>query len=184
MDAKRACRRWRGCPRDYCSMKSCCNITRVRSQAGLTLIECMVYLAVFVILAGIASGSFYVCWDGYRALISTTDDVTAALRAGERWRADVRGASGTIRVETTSSGQVVTIPEDGKEIIYSFDSKGLRRQAGPGGFSLVVLSKVKSSEMKCETRGSVRAWQWELELPERRKGPHLPLLFTFEAAQK
>ena len=165
-------------------MKCFCNITRVRSRAGIMLVECMVYLAVFLILAGVASGSFYVCWDGFRALISTTDDVSAALRAGERWRADVRDASGNITVETTSSGQVVKIPENGNEIIYSFDSKGLRRQMGPGGFSRLVLPKVKSSEMKCETRGAVRAWQWELELPERRKGPHLPMFFTFEAAQK
>lgn len=165
-------------------MKHCHNTLRGRSQSGITLIECMVYIAVFFILAGVASGSFLICWDGFRALISTTDDVSSALRAGERWRADVRDASGTIRVETTASGQVVTIPENGKEIIYSVDSKGLRREAGPGGFSLVVFPKVKSSEMKSEMRGPVRAWQWDLELPERPKGPHLPLLFTFEAAQK
>ena len=160
------------------------NIPSARPQAGLTLIECMVYMMVFPILLGVALGSFYVCWDGFKALISTTDDVSAALRAGERWRADVRAASGKITVETTSLGQIVKIPENGNEIIYSFDSKGLRRQMGPGGFSQLVLPNVKSSEMKCETRDAVRAWQWELELPERRKGPHLPMFFTFEAAQK
>ncbi|HTV40764.1 MAG TPA: type II secretion system protein [Candidatus Sulfotelmatobacter sp.] len=164
-------------------MKCCCNLARRRRQSGITLIECVVYLMVFVILASVGSVSFFVCWDGFRALIATTDDVGAALRAGERWRADVRSANGTIRIETTASGQVVQIPENGKEIIYSIDSKGLERQVGADGFSLVVLPKVKSSDMKCEMRGSVRAWRWELELPERRKGPHLPLLFTFEAVQ-
>jgi hypothetical protein len=35
-----------------------------------------------------------------------------------------------------------------------------------------------------ETRGSVTAWRWELELASRRKETHLPLLFTFVAAAK
>ena len=37
--------------------------------------------------------------------------------------------------------------------------------------------------MKPDARGEVRAWRWELELAPRRKETHLPLLFTFEAAQ-
>jgi Tfp pilus assembly protein FimT len=148
------------------------------------LIECLVYIAVLTVLMAVAVGVFYVCWDGFKALISTTDDVSAALRAGERWRADVRDASGTISVENSASGQVVRIPEGGRQIVYSFDSSEIRRQAGPGGSFQVVLAKVKSSEMKSDTRGGVRAWQWELELPERQRGPHVPMLFMFEAAQK
>jgi hypothetical protein len=103
------------------------------------------------------------------------------LRAGERWRADVRGATGKISVETTASGEVVKIPEGEKEIFYRFNSGELRRQIG--GVNFLLLPKVKSSEMKMETRGDVTAWQWELELVQRRKETHLPLLFTFEAAQ-
>lgn len=148
------------------------------------LIECLVYIAVLTILMAVAVGVFYVCWNGFEALISTSDDVGAALRAGERWRADVRCASGTISVENTASGQVVNIPEDGKEVVYSFDSSEIRRQIGPNGSSQVFSMKVKSSEMKSDVRGGVRAWQWELELPERPRGPHVPVLFTFEAAQK
>jgi Tfp pilus assembly protein FimT len=158
------------------------NIPCDRKQSGIFLLECMVYIAVFAILTGIALGVFYVCWDGFRALISTTDDVSATLWAGERWRADVRGASGTINVEKTASGQIVKIPEEGKQIVYSFESGEIQRQVG--SFSQVVFPKVKSSEMKPEARDGVKAWQWELELPERSHGPHVPMLFTFEAAQK
>lgn len=184
MDARHTYWCWRSDPRNHHSMKLNCNISSTRHQAGTTLIECMVYLMVFPILLGVALGSFCVCWDGFRAMISTTDEVSAALGAGERWRSDVRDAGGIITVETTSLGQVVKIPENGTEIIYSFNSNGLRRQTGAEGFSQVIFPKVKSSEMKFEMRGTVKAWQWELELPELRKGPHLPMLFTFEAAQK
>ncbi|HEY1789754.1 MAG TPA: prepilin-type N-terminal cleavage/methylation domain-containing protein [Verrucomicrobiae bacterium] len=155
-----------------------------RTRSGISLIECMVYVSVLAILMGIALGVFYVCWGGFRAVISTTDDVSAALRAGERWRADVRGASGTISVENSTSGQTVNIPENGNQIVYSFNSDEVRRQVGPNGFSQLVLPKVKSSEMKSDVRSGVRAWQWELELRERPREPHLPMLFTFEAAQK
>ena len=148
------------------------------------LIECLVYIAVLTVLMGVAVGVFYVCWNGFQALISTSDDVSVALRAGERWRAEVRDANGTIKVEKTASGQVVRIPENGREIVYSFDTGEIRRQIGPNGSIQVVLKNIKSSEMKSDARGGVRAWQWELELPERQRGPHVPILFTFEAAQK
>jgi hypothetical protein len=144
----------------------------------------MVYVAVFTLLTGIALGTFYVCWNGFGALISTTDDVSLALRAGEHWRADVRSATGTISVEDTASGEVVKIPDDGKQIVYSFGSGEMKRQVGANGFSQLVLSKVKSSKMQSDTRGAVKAWKWELELPERARGPHVPMSFTFEAVQK
>jgi hypothetical protein len=160
------------------------NIPRRAAHSGIMLVECMVYLAVLVILISIGIGVFDVCWNGFSSMVSSTDDVSGALRAGERWRADVRGATGTINVETTSSGQVVKIPENGTLIVYSFDSREIRRQVGPNGSSPIVLPKVASSEMKSDVRDGVTAWQWELELPERQHGSHLPMLFTFEAAQK
>lgn len=160
------------------------NIPRARPQSGSFLVELMVYLAVLVILTGIAMGAFYVCWSGFGSTIQTSDDISAALRAGERWRADVRGATGTISVESTASGQVVTIPKDGGQIAYSFNSGEIRRRVGSDGPPLVILPKVKSSDMKSDARNGVTAWQWELELPERQRGPHVPMLFTFEAAQK
>lgn len=159
-------------------------IPRARFISGTFLIELMVYLAVLVILVGIAMGAFYVCWSGFDSTIQTSDDISAALRAGERWRADVRGTTGTISVETTTSGQVVKIPKDGGQIAYSFDSGEIRRQAGSNASPQVILPKVKSSEMKSDVRDGVTAWQWELELPERERGPHVPMLFTFKAVQK
>jgi Tfp pilus assembly protein PilX len=164
-------------------MKLRTNIPRVRRQAGILLVECLVYIAVFAILLGIGMAAFYFCWDHSKALIYATDDVESALRAGERWRADVRDATGKISVETTATGEVVRIPETEKEIIYHFDSGEMRRQIASGNFSQLLLPKVKTSQMKMDARGEVTAWCWELELTERRRETHLPLLFTFEAAQ-
>lgn len=160
------------------------NHSRARKSSGIMLIECMVYLTVFLVLSGVALGTFYICWDGFRAMIGTTDDTSAALRAGEHWRSDVRSATGVISVDTTTVSQIVKIPEGRSQIIYTFESGNLRRQVGAAGVSQLVLPEVKSSEMKREPRGGVTAWRWELQLQERQRGPHLPMLFTFESVQK
>src|ERR1700689_2092772 len=96
------------------------NISRPRRQAGILLVECLVYIAVFAILLGIGTATFYFCWDHSKALIYATDDIASALRAGELWRADVRAATGKISVKTMATGEVVRIPEAKKEIIYRF----------------------------------------------------------------
>jgi len=148
------------------------------------LVECITYFAVFLILSATAMGSFYLCWDHSKALISASDDISAALTAGERWRADVRAASGTINIETTASGEVVKIPESEKEIVYTFDSRQVARQVGAANLPVLLLPRVISSDMELDSRGGVTAWRWELQVAQRRKETHLPLLFTFEAAQK
>jgi hypothetical protein len=158
------------------------NISRPRRLAGIMLVECLVYIAVFAILLGGATAVFYFCWDHTQAVIYATDDIDSALRAGERWRADVRDATGEISVETTAVGEVGKIPEGEKEIVYRFESGEVCRQIASENVSQVLLPKVKTSQMKLDSRGTVTAWRWELELTQRRKETQLPLLFTFEAA--
>ena len=158
-------------------------ISRARGTSGMFLLECLVYLSIFVILLGGATTVFYFCWDHTQALIYTTDDITSALHTGERWRADVRAATGIITVETTATGELARIPEGAKSVSYRFESGEVRRQVSTSDYQELLLAKVKTSEMKPDTRGSVTTWRWELEVLPRRKEAQLPLLFTFEAAQ-
>ena len=160
------------------------SISRARARAGIMLVECIVYVGVFAVLLGIGYGTFYVCWDYSKALHNATDDITSAFRAGERWRADIRSATGKITVETTAQGEQLRIPRAKTAIIYSFKAGELHRQLASSRSSELVLPTVKASQMVKETRGPVTAWRWELELAPRRKETHLPLLFTFEAAAK
>jgi hypothetical protein len=164
-------------------MKPQPNPSRNRA-AGVSLLECLVYIAVFGVLLSLGTAAFFFCWDHTRAVMYATNDIESALRAGERWRADVRAATGKISVETTAAGEVVTIPEGGKEILYRFGSDELWRQTATENFSQLLLPKVKSSQMQSDSRGNVAAWRWEVELKERRKETQLPLLFTFEAVAK
>lgn len=159
------------------------NISTTRRKSGVSLIECLVYIAVFGILLGGGTAAFYFCWDHTRAVVFTANEVETALRAGETWRADVRAATGKISVETTAAGEVVKIPEGGKDIIYRFIGGELRREIPAHNHSRVLLERVKVSEVKSAVRDGVSAWRWDLELQPRRKEAQFPLLFTFEAAQ-
>jgi hypothetical protein len=156
----------------------------VRTRTGYLFIECLVYLSVFVVVLGLGIGAFYVCWDHSKALQYAAGDITDALRAGERWRADVREATGAIIGETAPGGERLRIPRGTNEITYSFNAGEVRRQLATSGFSELLLAKVKASEMAMEPRGPVTAWRWELELASRRKETRLPLLFTFAAAAR
>ena len=158
------------------------NIARARVASGMLLIECLVYIVVFAILLGGATTVFYFCWDHSRAVIFTADDISSALRSGERWRADVRAATGKITVETSATGEVAWIPEGARTVSYRFESGQVSRQTSTPGNPQVLLAKVKTSEMKLDARGAVTAWRWEVEVLPRRKEAHSPLLFMFEAA--
>jgi len=158
--------------------------SRARAQTGVLLLECIVYIGIFAVILGLALMSFYLCWDDSKALMYATDDIAAALRAGERWRADIRSATGKITVETTSQGEYLRIPHGRHAILYSFSAGEIHRQLALSNFSEPLLTTVQTSQMMCETRGPVSAWRWELELKSRRKNTHLPLLFTFEAAAR
>jgi hypothetical protein len=164
-------------------MKLPLHTSRLRRQAGILLTECLVYIAVFAILLGIGTATFYFCWDHTRAIVLDSNDIESALRAGERWRVDVRSAIGPIAVETASDGETVTIPETGKQIIYHFQKGEIRRQTASSDFSELLLPSVKTSMVKPDTRGQVKAWRWELEVTPQRKDANLPFLFTFEAVQ-
>jgi Tfp pilus assembly protein FimT len=158
-------------------------IASARRRSAMMLIECLVYIAVFTVLTGIGLAAFYFCWDHTRATIYATDEVESALRAGEGWRADVRAATGKISVENTATGEVVTIPEGERMVVYRFAAGELHREIPAQNNSRVLLPKVKTSEMTTEARDGVTAWRWELAVTPRRKEAPLPLLFTFEAAQ-
>jgi hypothetical protein len=162
-------------------MKLPATISKPRRAAGVLLIECLVYLAVFGILLGVGTAAFYFCWNYSKALVYAADDVTAALYAGEHWRADIRAATGNISAETNDTGITLRIPEANQEVIYRFESGVVRRETPVANHSLLLLPKVEASQMMPETRDGVTAWRWELKLKSRRPETRLPLLFTFEA---
>ncbi|HZV37035.1 MAG TPA: hypothetical protein VFB72_20835, partial [Verrucomicrobiae bacterium] len=68
-------------------------------RRGIMLVDCLVYIAVFFVILGVAFKMFYICWDSAKAFRRNTDQIAATLKTGERWRDDVRRAIAEPRAE-------------------------------------------------------------------------------------
>ena len=161
-------------------MKTLAKQSPASAQKGILLVDCLVYIGLFFLITGVAFSFFYSCWDGSLALRRNTDDITSALRVGEIWRADVRDASGPLRVENSTAGQLLHVPEKSGEVVYRFAAGSLWRDAA-NREPRQLLPKVKSSRIELDHRKQVTVWRWELELPIKKRTAQVHPLFTFEA---
>jgi hypothetical protein len=146
-----------------------------RTQA-YTLIECITYVAVLAIVLNLGFTAYFRCQLNAAHLRRNADDITSALRAGERWRTDIRKAVSSTR--STSGGLV--IPQRDGDVTYEVADGTVWRQTTQS--RIAILKQVKNSVMQTEVRGQVHAWRWELELATPQKAVQMRPLFTFEAA--
>lgn len=151
-----------------------------RSARGMMLIECIVYMAMFFMIVGVASMAFFTSWTTHGELSRDADEISKSLLVGEQWRADVRGATGPIDQSVTNGAAVTRIPEPGGQVTYTFRHSELRRR-DVRGLDSVLMSRVKSSAMQPEQRGAATVWRWELELEKNKDGRQMRPLFSFAA---
>ncbi|MGD0258913.1 MAG: hypothetical protein ABSD29_03720 [Verrucomicrobiota bacterium] len=153
-------------------------------QRAYLLIEALVYISAVFVLLGAGYAAMYHCIDSSVALRRNADDITSALHAGERWRADVRSATSQARLESTAAGQLFYLESASGTVAYRFATNTVTRRVGAGPW-VRLLPNVKSSTMTSDPREYVTAWRWELELEPRAKGSVKPgrvrPLFTFIA---
>ena len=157
------------------------NVNPHTRRAGVMLIECLVYISVLTVILGLGFAAFYVCWDRSKSLRYHADDITRVLRAGERWRTDIRSATGRIVAHVDGNGERVEIPRGTNTIVYEFTAGQVSRKIAVAPQSVLVLPKVRVSHMAADPRTHVTAWRWELELVPTRPQVRVPPLFTFEA---
>jgi hypothetical protein len=163
------------------NLRSSRNISRFAHCRAIMIIECLVYIAVCFVLLAVAFSAFYKCYDAYKGLHRTADDIARALRIGERWGDDVRTATAALRWDDSDGEERLEIPHKTGAIQYRFAEGALwRRTDGLTTWSQ-VLDGVKSSRMFAEPRGRVAAWRWELELKSRRQSVKVRPLFSFAA---
>jgi hypothetical protein len=118
----------------------------------------------------------YYRYDLYtRSLRRNADDIVRVMRAGERWRDDVRNATAPPRAIDNG----VAIPQPPGEVDYVFADGNVWRQVA--GARTIALKQVKSSAMLVDPRQHVDAWRWELELTSPKKTVLVHPLFTFTA---
>jgi hypothetical protein len=151
-------------------------------EQGIMLLECLIYLAIWVVVVGLAFASFYRYLDYSKRLNRTADDIVRTLRAGETWREDVRRATGPPRlVAAGGAEQALHIPHPTGEVVYVFIDGAVSRRTAPDAPWTEVLGGVESSAMQSDQRKHVQAWRWEVELKPRQKDPRVKPLFSFEA---
>src|SRR6185503_14269505 len=101
--------------------------------------------------------------------------------AGERWRADVRQATGAAQVDSRRVEPTLRLPTARGEITYRFSENRVLRRVNDGAW-VPVLERVAASTMRSDQRSNVAALTWELELQARSKSPvRIRPLFTFIA---
>lgn len=156
-----------------------------RGEQGIMLLEAAVYVALLALVLELALGAFYLAFENNRNLSRNADDITRALRAGERWRAEVRGARGPLRFVTNPATAEVQLhlPGETNAVIYTFRDGAMFRQAPGEPEAVALLDRVRRSEFVRDPRGEVVAWRWEIELESRRKAPPVRPLFTFQAVE-
>lgn len=152
-------------------------LNRSERRRGIVLIDALVYIALLGVVLVLAAAVFDKGMRESAGLQRNVADIERALKAGERWRADVRAATSAIEVNE----QRMVIPQKSGTVVYEMGTNQLRRVQGADRTE-VFLANVQGSKMIEERRGKVSGWRWELELERRRKEARVRPLFTFMAA--
>ena len=147
----------------------------MKSKRGYTLIEVLVYIAVLAVVLNLAFAAYYRYDLHSRNLRRNADDIVRTMRAGERWREDIRNATAPPR--PIENG--VAIPQPSTEVAYIFADGAVWRQVA--GSRTLALKQVKASTMSADSRQHVNAWRWEVELTSPKKFVLVRPLFTFTA---
>jgi len=149
---------------------------RRRCEQGMFLIECLVYMALLVVVLDLAFAAFYHCTENFKRLNQNVDDVVRALQAGEHWRDDVRAAK-----SITVSGNTLRLVQPNGTVDYVFDGNAVWRRPEASAPLTRFLPGVKSSRMETDARREVTAWSWKLELLTHAAPERFRPFFTFEA---
>lgn len=153
----------------------------VARKRGISLVECLIYIGMSLVILGVAFSVFYKAWDHSTHLRRNATEIVQALHAGELWRADVRAATGPLESTDAEAAATLRIPTANGSVVYTFADGELHRQMAGNAPGQVLLTHIKSSHMQSDPRRHVTAWRWELELQTTEKKPKLFPLFTFES---
>jgi hypothetical protein len=154
---------------------------KLRHHEGILLIECLVYLAIWLVVMGLAFAAFYRCLDYSKGLSRNAADIVRVLHAGERWRDDVRRATGPLELFELEDNLALHIPQTAGETIYLFMKGAIWRSTGERAPRMQILSGVGMSRMLKDERERVVTWRWEIELKNAQKAARVRPLFSFQA---
>jgi hypothetical protein len=130
--------------------------------------ECLVYIGLVFVVLGAGYLALDRCINNSVLLNRNIDDIAAVLHVGERWRADIRAVTASVRVEKAQDRQILYIEGPRGQVAYRLSTNVLFRRSGQGAW-MTLLRNVKASDMHLDSRKLVPAWCWELELEPRSR---------------
>jgi hypothetical protein len=145
------------------------------------LLDCLVYIAIWTVVAGLATAVFFRLLTHTKHLNRNAAEIVRTLKTGERWRQDVREAAGELDLVDSTDAQTLRIPKTAGEVAYLFRQGTVYRRGQADAPWLQLLPGVKSSRMQKDRRLHVVSWRWEIELKSRQKTTRVQPLFSFEA---
>ena len=152
-----------------------------RRTAAYLLSECLIYIGMFTLVVGLGFSAFYRTLEHSRDLRRNADDIVRALKAGERWRDDIRRATTTPTVFARDQITILDIRQASGVVSYTFDGGSIWRKTAQRDTAEEIIPGVKASQMQMDSRAHVKSWRWEVELSSRKKTPRVKPLFTFQA---
>ena len=147
----------------------------MKRRGGYMLVECLVYIVVLAVVLNLAYAAYYRCQTNSVNLRRNAQDIAITMRAGERWRADIRAAKAPPKLE----GNRLVVPQVAGEVVYEFADNTMWRQDGKA--RIAVLRRLLASTMQADARSQVASWRWEVELMTGEKPARIRPLFTFIA---
>lgn len=145
------------------------------------MIDCLLYIALLSVITGFAFAAFYKCMDIHRDLNRNATDIVRALKAGERWRSDIRESIAAPQFLKEGDFAALEVPKSSGVVVYLFSNGSVWRQENLQAPWKEFLSGIKASRMERSPRERVVAWTWELELRSRKQIVRMPPLFSFVA---
>ena len=153
---------------------------RTRSEAGVSLIECMVYIGLFAVLLLCGSRFFTVVYQHNKAVAKAAGYTSAALDAARHWRRDIANAKGEPKLIRGDHFDVIRIDQaNGERASYRVNGTRLERHNSKEW--VPIIRRVASSIMLPDQREHVRAWRWELAMETKSRFLGDPVRFSFAA---
>ena len=157
---------------------------RPKYERGLTLIDCIAYMALLALIFELTFAAFYRTTENSQSLARNAADIARALHAGEAWREDVRRATQPPQLEPADGNPVLRLPQSAGEVSYTFMEDAVYRRVLPNTNWVLFLPAVTSSTMYHESRQQVSSWHWDVELKGRQKVARVRPVFSFAAVPK
>ena len=164
----------------FCGVNAALRGRRRAGERGITLVDCLVYISLLGVFLYLTSVAVFQADMGSKQVRRNATEIARAMRAGEAWRDDLRGATGAVESVRGAAGEGVRIPRAQGAVVWAFREAGVWRTRDGATWEL-LLPGVKASEMRADPQALAGVWRWEVELQTTRTNASVRPLFSFSA---